>query len=1308
MSHILTCILSYLMRGTFISSSDVKPFEDPIHLSAYISKMRHITLESLFSPLFSQNADVKMMNPRMKVLQHIDQPNQQSQMSRSNSLTNTPSIRKHNKRSRKYNKSNYNLSLSPSDSDEETTVQPHRHRKSAVKLSFNSREFDYFSRTKGSDDDNHNQNKNFDNSKISLDEKSKDFKLSITELIECIYSIIMQFTLNEFDQKVLVSSALVSQEIIQFSLDMLVRLESELHLQSTKEILEPHIVKMIHYIFKLLLAANRKFSKSSNTLHVIHDIKLIPKLCSVLSDLVTYFKKNEDDSGKNSNNANDYLLLEFSQGLLLLLQSICNLRGDYQELKLSLSILKSFLNSGGFDTVYQSFKLLSYSMNKTEMLISALSTIVLYLKVWREDIYHTERCDKRTHRHCDYIYIHCHHSEVFGQSDNIAINKSLSNTCLISTFVKLILDCFTYCQNADICIFILKQLTQCGICCCMTTETILSNLLNNLTNRDPRLLTHITTFIEASIWQDLNAIGVKDSMGCFLCHDVTRTESNNKLISGEYSLEESFSSTLSSRGMTAYRNIYRMAGPENIDLELIINESRWSGLKKYQMYVFNDDIGVYIINHLCKIASMSSNCVKQEIAEQVLIPILNVILKSNFDSYSKKFEHFYDIMNGILKCTLMIFSNTKDINLIKILWQDGDVLIKRCLEDTAMRYEALFLTCGLIDVEQQSRMDAQTICPEFESLNLDSLKYSKILEADMNRNGHYWLNYFQNRTEYIRKQYVIHSHYKGDADGIKNVSNELDLTSEVSSTSDLTSSSCCIDLKQDCNTAVESENNHYSKSENEINLDEKGISNTDVNKSDLINNKTFEYCEIPYEELLSKYLSLSQLCDVIAKCAVQSETFASYLKVSPMYDIFSPLLIDILNDMSRSSIQMLKNIGKSIIQKQLKITFILIHSLLTATILVFPKNSEKLSNLLDELRPPLMRYSPNTCSDVKQLVSVLLQCCVLSYSISTPQSGNLSSIKGLYVSEEDLGSSAIDSPMVDTEGYDGDTEQFLYHRSSCGSNKSSDAAKELECPDLVMLALDLIINHHEKFIQSDKDELSTNSPTSDISENHNEKMKNFKDMKTKNKDLDGKTNEDPTLNGDGFDEVDRGVPKIQDEYSNFDNKKSLSSIEEIKKTNKSLASSRQSSISSSYHSAASTDDESDEKKSQSLDVNDKIIDSNSKMNQADVGDKNEIKNENNNELSQEPNFSSPKSINKSIYENQCCESVVNHSLSLTQCVHTLLILCKSSEIVCRQLHQLGFLTRLLEGFTPLINLNDETYQGKLFAFIVLNCRKITI
>ena len=68
----------------------------------------------------------------------------------------------------------------------------------------------------------------------------------------------------------------------------------------------------------------------------------------------------------------------------------------------------------------------------------------------------------------------------------------------------------------------------------------------------------------------------------------------------------------------------------------------------------------------------------------------------------------------------------------------------------------------------------------------------------------------------------------------------------------------------------------------------------------------------------------------------------------------------------------------------------------------------------------------------------------------------------------------------------------------------------------------------------------------------------------------------------------------------------------------------------------------------------------------------------------------------------CCESEAIHSASITQCVHALLLLCRSSATICRRLHALGLLSRLLDGFSDLICANDPTYEGK-YSFLISLC-----
>lgn len=78
----------------------------------------------------------------------------------------------------------------------------------------------------------------------------------------------------------------------------------------------------------------------------------------------------------------------------------------------------------------------------------------------------------------------------------------------------------------------------------------------------------------------------------------------------------------------------------------------------------------------------------------------------------------------------------------------------------------------------------------------------------------------------------------------------------------------------------------------------------------------------------------------------------------------------------------------------------------------------------------------------------------------------------------------------------------------------------------------------------------------------------------------------------------------------------------------------------------------------------------------------------------EPSTCRKNDVTSPFPDPMCCGSEAGHSATLTQCVHALLLLCRSSPAVCRRLHTLGLLSRLLEGFTDLIAANSPLYQGE--------------
>ncbi|CAL4062483.1 unnamed protein product, partial [Meganyctiphanes norvegica] len=405
----------------------------------------------------------------------------------------------------------------------------------------------------------------------------------------------------------------------------------------------------------------------------------------------------------------------------------------------------------------------------------------------------------------------------------------------------------------------------------------------------------------------------------------------------------------------------------------------------------------------------------------------------------------------------------------------------------------------------------------------------------------------------------------------------------------------------------------------------------------------------------------------------------------------------------------------SVVLDQLSLTFTLLHSLLMVVITTHPHSGDSIENVLSEVRSPLLRYCPKTCGEVKQLVSVLLQCCGLPNASTTAVTVARHQVEVL----EDEGGcveggeqTAADTP-AETDGYEADTE-YLMNNNTAQSARDSGSEDQLQCPELVLLALDLIINHHERFLESKEED--NNAMTSD------------------------------TIHTGPIVET-RAQPRENNEKDFMDcGDEIMPSSDKLRSRSSSSVSSASSSV---YHSMSSdTDDDGggDDKQETALKsdkfsvkvesekrnkkkkiqsskflsernypkeskCSENVIDSCSAVKYNKIKSEKSIsaveslecelsdKEDSNSMTSPEHKTSTPIGVGIIPYlsgpSSQCCGSEAAHSASLTQCVHALLLLSRSSANVCQRLHALGFLGRLLDGFAPIINSNQPCYQGMI-------------
>ncbi|ROT79730.1 hypothetical protein C7M84_001547 [Penaeus vannamei] len=467
---------------------------------------------------------------------------------------------------------------------------------------------------------------------------------------------------------------------------------------------------------------------------------------------------------------------------------------------------------------------------------------------------------------------------------------------------------------------------------------------------------------------------------------------------------------------------------------------------------------------------------------------------------------------------------------------------------------------------------------------------------------------------------------------------------------------------------------------------------------------------IDSQTLALKYAGLGELWNAVTEVLHTSSEFQAYLAASGIRSLVAPLLVNITQDLARASSGALGL--SSVVLEQLSVTFSLMHSLLTFVIVTYPYAGLHVDTLLNELRSPLLRYSPRTCGDVKHLVSVMLQCCVLSSSTNITYSLPHTT-QALEMLDEEPGTVGGEGEQHpgETDGYEADTEQ-LANNTYPSSARSWQQDDNLECPELVLLALDLIINHHEKFLETREEaqeEVGTGPEIHDQQEKHmpespvkkrgqnrrrwsrRRRLKDGSKSPSKGSGARSASGDKSTSSASSVyhsmtSDDDTGSDTGNSDGTEWANEPKPEILESEKVQVKPGLSANVSVENDSCVENACSTNSFENVSSQS--ANDYKARAQGTMLQSTSQDES---------LSKGMSWSSGEATSpqhtvhtgpSSTYSS-CCESEMTHSASLTQCVHALLLLCRSSANVCRRLHALGFLTSLLNGFTDLICANSD-------------------
>ncbi|XP_069997726.1 lysosomal-trafficking regulator isoform X2 [Penaeus vannamei] len=1289
----------------------------------------NLSLEDIFAPLVHPT-HTKTGNTIRSHGLSVSQSWMQTSGSKSSSLSSCQSGKKCGKKRRK--RSSTCNHIINSDSEGDPDLQTHRLRKAIVKFTMNPKDFDYFTHVVYSDEDKCHQHERVHvsfapGSKVCCHENI--LCLTLVELLQCIISIQSQLAMHETELKHLSSPLLATQDILQFSLDTFSSMVAEFKHLEQKGNDTADIRQLLSGMLRLVFSSMQRFLKSSELMLTVTELTVVPKLLQLVSEILdNSFVQRESTNAVLKKEVNKLevgkaaLAYEVILGLLLTLQSSACLRVEYKDVWQCLTLHKIFLQSDGPEIIKKLISLKHHlSLGKRSEILQNLSKLILYMKYWREDVYHAEKCDKKNHRYCEYEAVQSHHSQVFG------INSSLLNgidpsSCMIANFAFILIDCFSVTEEIEIHACSIKALSKCGLCCCMSTGAVLSKLLQNLSSEMHHVVSYLTVFIENIVWRDLGGMTLREAVRCIFCQTPEYVGGGLNPITAEYTLEESFSSTFSSRGISAFNSTKKCCN-QNID-DTPVSSSHWEGVALYKRLLFCKNISSKVIVHITRLLSRSSAGVKLEMCEYLIIPALKQICEKGISKYESSGKD-KDVLVGLLRCIRLTLAESCDPKITQFLQDNGLSLITACKSIPGVRSEAFAMLCNIVKKELKTKPGMPVMSATDEEKNF---MFTKLFEAEVLEHDEFWTGYFNMKVREVRQRFFIHTQLDVSTMADDNVPNTgLNHNKNEVISQDNADAETISDKTDEKEEQLEEENED-TKDIKEVVYTDSGSEVSKVEDTELEDQKATspipnEFVEdhadlenfknIDGQTLALKYAGLGELWNAVTEVLHTSSEFQAYLAASGIRSLVAPLLVNITQDLARASSGALGL--SSVVLEQLSVTFSLMHSLLTFVIVTYPYAGLHVDTLLNELRSPLLRYSPRTCGDVKHLVSVMLQCCVLSSSTNITYSLPHTT-QALEMLDEEPGTVGGEGEQHpgETDGYEADTEQ-LANNTYPSSARSWQQDDNLECPELVLLALDLIINHHEKFLETREEaqeEVGTGPEIHDQQEKHmpespvkkrgqnrrrwsrRRRLKDGSKSPSKGSGARSASGDKSTSSASSVyhsmtSDDDTGSDTGNSDGTEWANEPKPEILESEKVQVKPGLSANVSVENDSCVENACSTNSFENVSSQS--ANDYKARAQGTMLQSTSQDES---------LSKGMSWSSGEATSpqhtvhtgpSSTYSS-CCESEMTHSASLTQCVHALLLLCRSSANVCRRLHALGFLTSLLNGFTDLICANSVIYQ----------------
>ncbi|KAF2359961.1 BEACH domain [Trinorchestia longiramus] len=230
--------------------------------------------------------------------------------------------------------------------------------------------------------------------------------------------------------------------------------------------------------------------------------------------------------------------------------------------------------------------------------------------------------------------------------------------CQVSMFVSMLLSLYTCFDSEESTLVCIDELSQAGLCCCMTSHFVLEKLLSNLGSKKPVVVERTLDFIKQTVIETLNGLSLEKATDCFECQ-ITRIgkakEPPEDLRKDGIVLLELFTEK-SSKLIELFdtnKVVRKLANINSLDYM----DLKWAGLTHYKA-ALGTSLNPNFHDHFLYLARFGCQNIKHYVFEHIYRDFVERTLRTSFCTQSNlnKLENVYALSSSFSALTFLLLT----------------------------------------------------------------------------------------------------------------------------------------------------------------------------------------------------------------------------------------------------------------------------------------------------------------------------------------------------------------------------------------------------------------------------------------------------------------------------------------------------------------------------------------------------------------------------------------------------------------------------------------------------------------------------